>query len=334
MLKAYNIRLGVSFSLVISLMAGIPWLIHQNVDQYLFSWGMLFLRLLFCWMLHHFFLLHDFGRVISNRAVKAFASINSGLVILFLFNHFFTRDTTSNWSDVHLLTGEQAVLINLFRSAVTSGLTYFVVYYFRVNIQFQESRLENEYLKQDQLKAQLFSLQQQLSPHFLFNSLSTLKTIAPDEDTKTYVMQLANVYRYLLTFNDQHKVSVRSELTFLKSYLYILQERFEEALQVSIEIGEPFLDFYMPPLTLQLLVENALKHNIVSMDQPLYLRIYTDTYGLMTVENSYQPKLSTEESNGKGLQNIRDRYKILAGKQISVRQNESAFIVVIPLLVS
>ena len=333
MLRAYNIRLGISFSFVISLMAAIPWLIHQNVDQYVFYWAMLFLRLMICWMLHHFFVLHDFGKALRNRGVKALVSINSGLLVLFLFNHFLTGDTTSNWSDVHLLTGEQALLINLFRSGVTSALCYFVVYYLQVNIQLQNSRLENEYLKQDQLKAQLFSLQQQLSPHFLFNSLSTLKTIAPDPGTKTYVMQLANVYRYLLTFNDQQKVPVKSELAFLKSYLYILQERFEEALQVSIEIGEPFLDYYMPPLTLQLLVENALKHNVVSMEQPLYLRIYTDAAGLMTVENSYQPRLSREESNGKGLQNIRDRYKLLAGKQISVSQNESAFIVVIPLLV-
>jgi LytS/YehU family sensor histidine kinase len=217
----------------------------------------------------------------------------------------------------------------------------------------QNSKLENEYLKQDQLKAQLFSLQQQLSPHFLFNSLSTLKTIAPDNATKTYVMQLANVYRYLLTFHDHQQITVREELAFTQSYLYILQERFEEALQVSIQIGDNFLDYYMPPLTLQILVENAFKHNIVSADQPLHLRIYTNGSTIpandsgipvndsgmvandaarLTVENSYQPKLSVEGSNGKGLQNINDRYQLLAGRQITICQSESLFIVTLPLL--
>jgi LytS/YehU family sensor histidine kinase len=228
----------------------------------------------------------------------------------------------------------------VFRSAVVSAFTYFVVYYQQVNLQLQKSRLENEYLKQDQLKAQLFSLQQQLSPHFLFNSLSTLKTIAPDAETKTYVMQLANVYRYLLSFHDSQLITVRDELAFTRSYLYILQERYEDALGVSIEISDEYLDYFLPPVTLQILIENALKHNVVSMEQPLRLRIYTGVCGgddagsgaTLTIENSYQPRLSVEESVGTGLQNINDRYRLLAGKGISVRQEGSLFTVILPLM--
>jgi two-component system LytT family sensor kinase len=333
MLKAYNSRHGVVFSLTIALLAYIPRLIRLDIKQFVFIEALLFLSILVCWFIHHFFLLYGFRKFFGKSPViRTVTSIITGLLVVFLINNLFGNNTGSYWSNTAGLTENQALMINLFRSSVISGFCYFVVYYLQVNIRLQNSTLENEYLKQDQLKAQLFSLQQQLSPHFLFNSLSTLKTIAPDNETKTYVMQLANVYRYLLSFHDHQRITVKAELDFVKSYLYILQERFEKALQISIRIGESFLGYYMPPLTMQILVENALKHNEVSMDKPLYLRIYTDDSGSLTVENSYQPKLSIEESNGKGLQNINDRYRLLAGRQIDVCQKEGLFIVTLPLL--
>ncbi|WP_159440729.1 sensor histidine kinase [Mucilaginibacter sp. OK098] len=233
---------------------------------------------------------------------------------------------TSGFGTIH------DVFINLTASSFISVLIYFIIYNIQINITLQKSKLENELLKQAQLRAQLLSLQQQVSPHFLFNSLSTLKTIAPDHETKTYVVQLANVYRYLLNFNEHHLASVKDEIAFMKSYLYILQERFEQALQISIDVPDGFLSFYIPPLSLQLLIENAIKHNIVSPEQPLFIRIYTDQTPALTIENSYQPKLSVEESTGKGLQNIKDRYQLLAGKQINVYKNDELFKVTLPLM--
>ena len=187
-------------------------------------------------------------------------------------------------------------------------------------------------LKQAQLRAQLLSLQQQVSPHFLFNSLSTLKTIAKDQETKTYVLQLANVYRYLLNFNEHHLASVKDELAFMRSFLYILQERFEDALKISIHVPDEFLSYQIPTLSLQLLIENAVKHNIVSPEQPLYIRIYTDDSPSLTVENSFQPKLFVEETTGKGLQNIKERYQLLTGKQVEVSIDNGLFVVILPLL--
>ncbi|HTI90240.1 MAG TPA: histidine kinase [Puia sp.] len=335
MFKAYNIRSGIVFSLFIALFSGVPVLIHEAIGQFTLNTVLLFIRILICWFIHHFFLLHRFRTTFKGaNELRAFISILLGTAISFFINYYFNfkADPILYWNRSSVMTTDQALLINLFRSSVISGFCYFVVYYLYVNMQLQNSRLENEYLKQDQLKAQLFSLQQQLSPHFLFNSLSTLKTIAPDKETKTYVMQLSNVYRYLLTFNDSQIVSVRTELAFMNSYLYIIKERFEDALQVSVSIDESFLDHYMPPLTLQILVENALKHNIISMDQPLYLHIYSHEAGILTVANSFQPKLSTEESNGKGLQNIKDRYELLAGRKIEICPNKDLFIVNLPLL--
>jgi sensor histidine kinase YesM len=331
MFSRYNTRWGVLFSFSIALLASIPALIRQNVVHFVFNVVMLIVPILFCWLIHHYFLLRDFGgpqqRPGTLRIILSIA-VGTGVVMgLFALR----MQLASPWN-MEFPRPEHAWRFVVFRSAVISGFTYFVVYYQQVSLQLQQSRLENEYLKQDQLKAQLFSLQQQLSPHFLFNSLSTLKTIAPDTGTKTYVMQLANVYRYLLSFHETQKITVRDELAFTRSYLYILQERYEAALQVSIEIGEEFLDYFLPPVTLQILIENALKHNVISMEHPLQLRIYTGAGATLTIENSYQPRLSVEESVGTGLQNINDRYRLLAGKDIVVRREERLFVVILPLL--
>jgi len=330
MVNRYNIRWGIMFSLVIAVLAAIPPLIRQNLPQFVINLVVLFGRILICWFIHHLFLLHDFQQGDKRPSgMRIFASCALATVIIFLLPIILRQDFVLG---ISRLSYSQQWMVNIFRSAVISVFTYFVVYYHQVNQQLQKSRLENEYLKQDQLRAQLFSLQQQISPHFLFNSLSTLRTIAPDPMTKTYVMQLANVYRYLLAVHESPRITLQVELAFTESYLYILHERYENALQVSVEVGPSLLDHYMPPLTLQILIENALKHNIISPEQPLCLRLYTHSEGLLTVENSYQPKPPIGESNGTGLQNINNRYQLLAGRQIDVSRDGEIFKVTLPLL--
>jgi two-component system, LytTR family, sensor kinase len=333
MLSKYHLRWGFYFALCIAALSSVPTLIRSNVELFFLSILLLFLLVMVCWVVHHFFLLHDFGQGNGRPGPwRIVLSIAAGMLAVAALSAL--RLQVGPVANPERLRHFPQVVLLVFRSAIASGLTYFVIYYLHVNLQLQQSRLENEYLKQDQLKAQLFSLQQQLSPHFLFNSLSTLKTIAPDAGTKTYVMQLANVYRYLLSFHDSQKITMRDELAFTRSYLYILQERYEAAMQVSIEIAEHYLGYYLPPVTLQILIENALKHNVVSMEQPLRLRIFTGDDATLTIENSYQPRLSVEESVGTGLQNINERYQLLAGNGISVRQEGSLFIVILPLLKS
>ncbi len=337
MVKKYNIRSGVIFCLFVAVLLCIPRLIQGEFGLFLLAALLLFLSNLSCWVIHHFFLLHVFPHASKPApGLRALISILVGMGFVFLLfkglGSYFGG--WAFWGASDPPSPEKVLLINLFRAFIASSFTQLVARYLLINSQLQHSRLENEYLKQDQLKAQLFSLQQQLSPHFLFNSLSTLRQIAPDEKTKTYVMQLANVYRYLLTFHEHQRISVQAELAFTRSYLYILQERLEDALHVSIAISKSYMDYYMPPLTLQILVENAVKHNVASLEQPLYLRIYANADDTLTVENSYQPKRSIEESNGKGLQNIRDRYALLAGRGIEVSKKHVNFIVTVPLLKS
>lgn len=337
MLNRYHIKWGVLFSMTIAVLAEIPRLIQGNIVMFCVNLLVLFMLILICWFIHHFFLIRDFrqpGKPPSG--MRIFMSITLATAVISLITIALRGEFLLG--SLNRLRTDRLAIVNLFRSAVISAFSYFVVYYLQVNIQLQQSRLENEYLKQDQLKAQLFSLQQQISPHFLFNSLSTLRTIAPDQMTKTYVMQLANVYRYLLAVHESPRITLQAELAFTESYLYILHERYENALQVSIGIEPALLQYFMPPLTLQILIENALKHNILSPEQPLCLRLYTHDGGrsasgpLLTVENSYQPKPPIGESNGMGLQNISNRYQLLAGRQIDVSRDGQLFKVTLPLL--
>ncbi|RAJ33084.1 sensor histidine kinase [Pedobacter cryoconitis] len=213
------------------------------------------------------------------------------------------------------------------------GLICYVVFYsIYTNTALQQTKLENEILEQAHLRAQLISLQQQISPHFLFNSLSTLKTIAPDWATKNYIIQLASVYRYVLNFNEHHLTPLSDEINFIRSYLYIMNERFEDSLKIVINIKEEYLKLLIPSLSLQLLVENAIKHNTISAEKPLELTIITDDAQVLTVVNNFQPKKVPAEGTGTGLKNIRERYKLLANQSIQVLNENGKFSVTIPLL--
>jgi two-component system LytT family sensor kinase len=334
MFKTYHIKWGIILSITFAVVGFFQKSDHFGFDQLpvlgndiIFSLCNVFS----CWFIHHFFILHS-----SNNPGNASKGIISNVIaisaVLFLNYLLTTFNVMPSRSNAPGFNNTRDVVFNLTASSFISVFIYFIIYNIQINIKLQKSKLKYELLKQAQLKAQLLSLQQQVSPHFLFNSLSTLKTIAPDQETKTYVIQLANVYRYLLSFNEHHLASVKDEIAFMKSYLYILQERFEQALQISIQIPDIFLGYYIPPLSLQLLIENAIKHNVMSPEQPLHIRIYTNQTPALIVENSYQPKLSVEESTGKGLQNIKDRYHLLGAKEIGVFRNDNLFKVILPLL--
>lgn len=196
----------------------------------------------------------------------------------------------------------------------------------------QKTKLENEQLKQAHLQAQLISLQQQISPHFLFNSLNTLKSITKEGNTKTYIIQLSRVYRYLLSFRESRVTTLQGELEFLRSYLYILNQRFEKAIDISIDIPEHFLNFLIPPLSLQLLVENAIKHNSFSLDNPLKISIYVDNIGFLVVKNLYAPLNNPAESTKLGIQNIAERFHLIFNEEIRVIHTDLHFQVILPLL--
>lgn len=185
---------------------------------------------------------------------------------------------------------------------------------------------ENAVLRYRQLKSQI-------NPHFLFNSLNALVSlINNDRDLAVqYTKKLSAVYRYILTQDQQDTVTVRDEAGFIGNYSDILRTRFSQGLEFRFDIRPSDMDRAVPPMSLQLLVENAVKHNAVSSGQPLVIRISTDGEYLC-VSNNINPRLSSSSGTGIGLENLSRKYAILAGRDITVMHDNNTFTVKLPLL--
>lgn len=189
-------------------------------------------------------------------------------------------------------------------------------------------------LEKSALRAQYKALQSQLNPHFLFNNLNAL--ISEIEYNPANAVQftnnLSNVYRYILHFQDQQLVSLRSELDFLCAYIYLYKVRLGDCLVIDCQIPKSYLDAQIPPLTLQLLAENIIKHNVFYADKPMTIYITVDQkQDYLHVRNNLLPKMDVP-SSGKGLQNLSMRYRLLCDKDIIIEKNEFFFTVKVPLL--
>lgn len=199
-------------------------------------------------------------------------------------------------------------------------------------------QIEAEQLKKQSIEARFDALRSQINPHFLFNSLNVLSSLVyRDPDTSArFIEQLSNVYRYLLNNQDQKLIPLREELEFINSYYYLLKMRFQENLNIAHEIPETKKDYYIAPATLQLLIENAIKHNVVSKKNPLDIKIYIENgkpeINKIVVENNLQPKPVQEASSKLGLKNIKSRYTFLAGREAVEIITAPNFIVKVPLI--
>ncbi len=199
--------------------------------------------------------------------------------------------------------------------------------------QLRRSIEETENLKRESLNAQLDALRTQVNPHFLFNNLNTLASLIPEnpKHATDFVQQLSKVYRHILEVKDESSILLKDELAVLKAYAFLLQTRFGNNLLVNISIPDEKLTKKIVPLSLQLLMENAIKHNIVSADKPLQINIFSEN-GSIVVDNNLQMKKQISESTGIGLDNIRNRYKLLSNTPVKVTETETNFTVSIPLI--
>jgi LytS/YehU family sensor histidine kinase len=210
-----------------------------------------------------------------------------------------------------------------------------IKYLFDSNKEKQKIQTENEQLKTESMRAQHEALKQRVNPHFLFNSLNTMKSLIKSDPqlSLAFIDELSSVYRYMLHHQEEILVLVKDEIDFLTSYLYLLRIRFGQSLVTDIKVPEAFLKYRMPPNTLQLLAENAVKHNIFSSKRPLRISIY-ECEGRLIIENNLQPKIKTQTSSGLGLTNIRSRYLLSAGKDIEIFRDDRCFKVLLPLIKS
>jgi len=192
---------------------------------------------------------------------------------------------------------------------------------------------ETEQLKRESLAAQLNALRTQVNPHFLFNNLNTLSSIIPEDPQQAvdFVQQLSKVYRHILEVKDEKSIPLKDELDVLKAYAFLLQTRFGHNIEIDINVADEKLQKRIVPLSLQLLMENAIKHNIVSADKPLRIDVFAEN-GSLVVSNNLQKKNQLHESTGIGLDNIRNRYKLLGDKTVQVTESGENFTVSIPLL--
>lgn len=226
------------------------------------------------------------------------------------------------------------VIINSNNASFFSTLTLVAIYetiYFMHAL--RHSVEEKELLKRESLSAQLNALRTQVNPHFLFNNLNTLSSIIPEDPKQAvqFVQQLSKVYRHILEVKDETSIPLATELEVLKAYAFLLQTRFGNNLDIAIDVPEEKLKSYVVPLSLQLLMENAIKHNIVSAERPLRIDVYAQN-GSLVVSNNLQKKNQLLESTGIGLNNIRNRYKLLGDRTIKVEEEGDQFTVSIPLL--
>lgn len=199
---------------------------------------------------------------------------------------------------------------------------------------WKESFALAERLKNLQIRTQFEVLQNQMSPHFLFNSLNTLTTLIA-EDQKTaidFTQTLSEVYRYILQNKERELVKLSEELAFAKSYVYLLQMRYPENLTVNYSIETRHEKLFIAPLTLQMLIENAIKHNVISKTDPLHIDIYVEKEEVIVVKNNLQLKKTLEKSTKTGLANIRKRYEYLGQRQIDVITSQKNYMVAVPLI--
>lgn len=191
----------------------------------------------------------------------------------------------------------------------------------------QRLEKENKSLLEENLKTQFEILKSQVNPHFLFNSLNSLSSLIrlDAERAEQFVEELSSVYRYLLKSNENQLISLREEMDFIQSYVHLLKTRFGEALQFEVELAESLEVRKIPPLTLQLLVENAIKHNIISAQNPLSIKIYQTENHHLRVENNLQRKTQVVISHKVGLSNITQKYEMLGGSPPQIGENESHF---------
>jgi two-component system, LytTR family, sensor kinase len=190
-------------------------------------------------------------------------------------------------------------------------------------------------LKEANTKAQFELLKQQINPHFLFNALSTLKSLIrlQDSNAEDFVMSLSDVYRKLLQRRDKELIRLSDEIEIVNSYLFMQKLRFEGNLNIEINIEPAYLETtFLPPFALQILVENTIKHNIVSQRKPLTIYINAVDNQRIVIKNTLQPKKTNEESTGWGLSNLIERFEAFTKEKVEIQEDEMSFSVSLPLL--
>lgn len=266
------------------------------------------------------FIRRFFTQIIMNTIYSSITIISIRIVfgLLFVDNVFFR------------LLDEMIYLIASFFIVLIITFIDFSVFLFE---KWKLSIIEMEKYNKDRAEFQFEMLQTQINPHFLFNSLNTLSSLIYEnkDQAAEFTRELSDVYRYVLESRKYDSVLLTEELRFLDSFLYLYRLRFDQKLIINSKIDQTLNQYKIPPLTLQMLIENAVKHNIVSAKKPLTINILSEE-DYIIIRNNIQYKYSETYSSNVGLSNIKNRFKYLTDKQVVINNDNSIFEVKIPLI--
>ena len=262
--------------------------------------------------------------------IGAFASFVVSILVIFLLRIFEDVIIERKSLEAFLATERPAnylvaIVVTFF---VTLGIHAF--YFYKA---YQENKVKEQKVIAGTASAQFESLKNQIDPHFLFNSLNVLSSLIEEnpENAQKFTTSLSKIYRYVLEQKDKELVPVAEELAFAKTYMNLLKMRFENSITFELPDGFNNEEAKVVPLSLQLLLENCIKHNVVSESKPLHIKIYIENNQLV-VENNLQKKEVLSDRKGVGLQNIVNRYAILTQRKVLVEETEKSFKILVPIL--
>lgn len=210
------------------------------------------------------------------------------------------------------------------------NLIFFSGYFFN---QWKNGLVKTERLEREKAQVQFDNLKNQLNPHFLFNALTSLNSLIKEDQqlASLFLQHLSKVYRYVLQHQDETLVSIHTELEFIKNYIFLAQTRFNKALFIDVHIEPRNLDKRIIPVTIQVLLENAFKHNVLEEARPLRIEIVTEE-DFLVIRNNLQKRRIVEGSNQLGLENLKSLYRYFSARPLQVEQTETSFTVKVPLL--
>lgn len=199
---------------------------------------------------------------------------------------------------------------------------------------WKNAQLASEQFQKESVKAELNALKNHLDPHFLFNNLNILSSLISKDQklSQAYLEKFAEVYRIILQSSSEELVGLKQELDFIGAYMYLLGIRFEDTIVLKINIDPKAQQLYLPPLTLQMLIENAIKHNIVTELKPLKINIESEQHYLIISNNLQEKKVEARNSGKSGIDNIQRRYAYFTDKQVQVYKDKDLFVVKVPLI--
>lgn len=271
----------------------------------------------------------DWNKYPQKRFVTQF--LWQALIVLFFFSII-------RWiieyliSDSYLVVIKNEIVILVSTLVITLLFSLFELGMFFL-YKWRFSLAEIERFKKENADFRFEMLRNQVNPHFLFNSLNTLSSIMYEnvDTAANYIRRLSEVYRYVLENRQKDLVTLERELKFIDAYKYLFELRFTDRLKFNIQVADSYKDKFIAPMTLQMLLENAVKHNVISIKKPLVVDV-VDKESYIEVKNNYQPKQPEGYSSGMGLQNIQSQYAYLTKVKVEVINTESDFLVRIPLI--